>query len=56
MAGDVHANGRYLDQSEEGFQRYHAQMIRERNDGDAQQFLISGVDLMVIIDQNQPLW
>ena len=25
---------RYLDQSEEDFQRYHARMIRERNDGD----------------------
>lgn len=27
---------RYLDQSEEDFQRYHARMIRERNDGDTQ--------------------
>lgn len=26
---------RYLDQSEEDFQRYHARMIRERDDGDA---------------------
>jgi thioredoxin-related protein len=26
--------GRYLDQSEEDFQRYHARMIRERADGD----------------------
>ena len=25
---------RYLDQSQEDFQRYHARMIRERNDGD----------------------
>lgn len=25
---------RYLDQSEEDFQRYHARMIQERNDGD----------------------
>jgi len=25
---------RYLDQSEEDFQRYHARRIRERNDGD----------------------
>lgn len=25
---------RYLDKSEEDFQRYHARMIRERNDGD----------------------
>ncbi|MCF6232007.1 MAG: thioredoxin family protein [Rhodobacteraceae bacterium] len=25
---------RYLDQEEEDFQRYHARMIRERNDGD----------------------
>jgi len=25
---------RYLDQSEEDFQRYHARMIRERNDGE----------------------
>ncbi|WP_299351364.1 thioredoxin family protein [uncultured Shimia sp.] len=25
---------RYIDQSEEDFQRYHARMIRERNDGD----------------------
>ncbi|SDD09821.1 SoxW family protein [Ruegeria marina] len=25
---------RYLDQSEEDFQRYHARMIKERNDGD----------------------
>jgi len=28
------AEERYLDQSEEDFQRYHARMIRERNDGD----------------------
>ncbi|GAA6165998.1 hypothetical protein NBRC116590_37020 [Pelagimonas sp. KU-00592-HH] len=28
------AEQRYLDQSEEDFQRYHARMIRERNDGD----------------------
>jgi len=28
------AQERYLDQSEEDFQRYHARMIRERNDGD----------------------
>ncbi|GHF49100.1 thioredoxin family protein [Seohaeicola zhoushanensis] len=28
------AESRYLDQSEEDFQRYHARMIRERNDGD----------------------
>ncbi|WP_425043496.1 thioredoxin family protein [Primorskyibacter sp. S87] len=28
------AEKRYLDQSEEDFQRYHARMIRERNDGD----------------------
>lgn len=28
------AEDRYLDQSEEDFQRYHARMIRERNDGD----------------------
>ena len=28
------AQKRYLDQSEEDFQRYHARMIRERNDGD----------------------
>lgn len=27
---------RYLDQEEEDFQRYHARMIRERNDGDTQ--------------------
>lgn len=27
---------RYLDQSEEDFQRYHARMIRQRNDGDTQ--------------------
>lgn len=27
------AEERYLDQSEEDFQRYHARMIRERNDG-----------------------
>ncbi len=27
---------RYLDQSEEDFQRYHARMIRERDDGDTQ--------------------
>lgn len=27
---------RYLDTSEEDFQRYHARMIRERNDGDTQ--------------------
>jgi thioredoxin-related protein len=28
------AEQRYVDQSEEDFQRYHARMIRERNDGD----------------------
>ena len=28
------AEDRYLDQSEEDFQRYHARMIRERDDGD----------------------
>ncbi len=28
------AEERYLDQSEEDFQRYHARMIRERGDGD----------------------
>ena len=28
------AEERYLDQSEEDFQRYHARMIRERDDGD----------------------
>ena len=28
------AEERYLDQSEEDFQRYHARRIRERNDGD----------------------
>lgn len=28
------AEERYVDQSEEDFQRYHARMIRERNDGD----------------------
>lgn len=28
------AEQRYLDQSEEDFQRYHARMIRERSDGD----------------------
>ena len=28
------AEDRYLDQSEEDFQRYHARMIQERNDGD----------------------
>jgi thioredoxin-related protein len=28
------AEDRYLDQSEEDFQRYHARMIRERADGD----------------------
>jgi thioredoxin-related protein len=28
------AQERYLDQSEEDFQRYHARMIRERDDGD----------------------
>ena len=27
---------RYLDQSEEDFQRYHARMIRERNDGNTE--------------------
>lgn len=30
------AEDRYLDQSEEDFQRYHARMIRERDDGDTQ--------------------
>jgi hypothetical protein len=27
---------RYLDQSEEDFQRYHARMIRERDDGNTE--------------------
>ena len=30
------AEERYLDQSEEDFQRYHARMIRERNDGNTE--------------------
>ena len=30
------AEERYLDQSEEDFQRYHARMIRERGDGDTE--------------------
>ena len=30
------AEERYLDQSEEDFQRYHARMIRERDDGNTE--------------------